>query len=120
MGRSKEREPEEPNYYDSGFFKNGLPRVVSHHSYREEDDIMFVRDRDGVEQPVWSDRRIKVYTRFDTHSIWVEWRDELTGERRDVNSYEKSLAEAMDSAFAEQALYEREENEFVPIILSER
>lgn len=106
------------------YFSDGMARVVTW--TREEDDILYVRSRSGEMVPVWSDRRIEVYSRYDTHSVMLEWREkEYEGDPRPPQmksycDYHSSVEDAMDSALQSQEQYLREYGEQVPILLSER
>ena len=106
------------------YFRDGMAKVVTH--YREEDDIMYVRHRDGGEVPVWSDRRIAVNSRYETHSLWLEWREkQYEGDPRPPQvkeywDYHPSVEEAMQSALQAQDQYFHDYGEQVPIMLNER
>lgn len=106
------------------FFPDGMRKVVTR--FREEDDIMYVVNRDGKYVPVWSDRRIEVHSRYDTHSLWLKHREkEYAGDPRPPKlkehyDYYPSVEEAMRSALQEQEQTLRIYGEQVPIYLSER
>ena len=105
-------------------FPSGMPRVV--YDYREEDDIMYVKGRDGTEHIVWSDRRLKVYSRYDTHSSWSEWRekaywgDPRPPQVKEYWDYHPTVDAAMDDALLHQERIRRESGEEVPIYFRER